>query len=64
MITADADVAYTRSMEVASDVIRLKSPMTVRSSGRQSRLRDWAGSAAATEPTKARARSGVRTGGR
>jgi hypothetical protein len=51
MITADADVAYTRSMEVASDVIRLKSPMTVRSSGRQSRLRDWAGSGAATEPT-------------
>ena len=40
MITAVAEVAYTRSMDVAIEVIRLKSPTTVRSSGRQSRLRD------------------------
>src|ERR1044071_6996885 len=61
MMTALVDVVYTRSMEVAIDVIRLKSPMTVRSSGRQSRLRDCAGSAAATEPTRSRVRNGVRT---
>src|SRR5688572_2511960 len=36
------DVTYTRSIELAMDVIRLKSPITVRSSGRQSRLGDCA----------------------
>jgi hypothetical protein len=37
-------VTKTRSSDVAIEVIRLKSPMTVRSSGRQSRLPDCASS--------------------
>ena len=36
------EVTYTRYIEVAMEVIQLKSPMTVRSSGRQSRLGDCA----------------------
>ena len=34
------EIMYTRSAEAAIALIRLKSPMTVRSSGRQSRLND------------------------
>ena len=39
---AVGEVTYTRSRELAIAVIRLKSPITVRSSGRQSRLGDCA----------------------
>jgi hypothetical protein len=40
------EVTYTRSIAVAMEVMRLKSPMTVRSSGRQSRLGDCAAAGA------------------
>ncbi len=52
--TDDGDTTNTRSMELAIAAIRLKSPMTVRSSGRQSRLGDWA---AAVPASAAEARS-------
>src|SRR5688572_27765653 len=40
------EVTYTRSIELAIDVMLLKSPITVRSSGRQSRLGDCASAVA------------------
>ncbi len=51
--TEVGDVTYTRSIELATEVMRLKSPITVRSSGRQSRLGDCAAAVAvaATEIT-------------